>query len=299
MKTCQTNIAMKFIRKKSKYELLHQKWAKRHGKIKSSFFQKHNQILSSVKSGAQKLAVGGASALVLVTIPPTPKLPPVPTPVISPQVDGKEIDKRVFLITDLKNELPDQVRPLNRVEEDVVEQTLTRHFGVVVKAELEDTRLNRTYGFIGQEQHLARYPGDNMDVHFDSFEASQKFYKYGMAPGLGAYRYFGADTLGGEREKWYIAVQTFLSPGYYEHTGDYNNFFKFRKMLVVNPQNGKAVVAVIGDAGPAQWTGKSLGGSPEVMNYLERVDGAQKGPVLYFFVDDPQGVVPLGPVEIQ
>ena len=34
------------------------------------------------------------------------------------------------------------------------------------------------------------------------------------------------------------------------------------------------------------------------MKYLERVDGAQKGPVLYFFVNDPFDNVQLGPIEI-
>ena len=56
---------------------------------------------------------------------------------------------------------------------------------------------------------------------------------------------------------------------------------------------------VIGDAGPAVWTGKHLGGSPEVMYYLEREDGARRGPVLYFFIDDPQDLVPLGPIQVK
>ena len=68
-------------------------------------------------------------------------------------------------------------------------------------------------------------------------------------------------------------------------------------MLVVNPHNGKAIVVVIADAGPAQWTGKQLGGSPEVMKYLERYDGTQVRGVLYFFIDDPNNEVPLGPID--
>ena len=67
-------------------------------------------------------------------------------------------------------------------------------------------------------------------------------------------------------------------------------------MIVVNPDNGKAVVAAIGDAGPAPYTGKHLGGSPEVMSHLERQDGAAKGPVLYFFINDKENKIPLGPV---
>jgi len=34
-------------------------------------------------------------------------------------------------------------------------------------------------------------------------------------------------------------------------------------MLVVNPQNGKAIVADIADAGPSPWTGKQLADRPK------------------------------------
>jgi hypothetical protein len=124
-----------------------------------------------------------------------------------------------------------------------------------------------------------------------------------MAPGLGAWRYF-TDSSGTltqrdiDREKYYIAVQTFLAPGFDSNPKDYTDFFKYRKMLVVNPQNGKSIVADIADAGPSPWTGKQLGGSPEIMNYLERFDGSQKGAVLYFFIDDPNDTIPLGPVNL-
>jgi hypothetical protein len=209
----------------------------------------------------------------------------------------------VFLISDLSYELPDVVQPLSAPEEDLIAQTVTRHFNIRVTPELQGIRLNRSYGYIGAEQHLARYPGDTMNSHFDSTDDSQKYYSSGMAPGLGAWGYFARsqtsmtqqDAL---REKYYIAVQTFMSPGYNENVRVYNEFFKYRKMLVINPNNGKGIVVVIGDAGPAVWTGKHLGGSPEVMNYLERVDGAQKGPVLYFFVNDPFDNVPLGPISV-
>src|SRR3990170_3560870 len=143
-----------------------------------------------------------------------------------------------------------------------------------------------------------------MRKDFDVEEEARNFYSDGMAPGLGAWGYFAPsremftekDKM---REKYYIAVQTFLVPDYNKRVSEYRDFFKYRKMLVVNAENGKAIVAVIGDAGPAEWTGKHLGGSPEVMKHLERVDGARKGPVLYFFIDDPQDQVPLGPIDIK
>jgi hypothetical protein len=191
---------------------------------------------------------------------------------------------------------------LSSEEEKKAGELLSAHYGIAVAAELEGKRLNRSYGYIGAEQHLARYPGDTMESHFDNPDDAAKYWSSGMAPGLGAWGYFvpGGQQMSEtdvQREKYYLAVQTFLSPNFNQRISEYRDFYKFRKMLVVNPNNGKAVVAVIGDAGPAQWTGKSLGGSPEVMKYLERVDGRAKGPVLYFFVDDPNDTVPLGPVE--
>ena len=187
-------------------------------------------------------------------------------------------------------------------EESSVGKVLTRDFGFPVSAELQGIRLNRSYGYIGAEQHLMRYPGDTMVTHFATNEEAEKYVSSGMAPGLGGWGYFARSQPEmtkeeSDREKYYIAVQSFLAPGFAEHTGEYIKFFKFRKMLVVNPQNGRAIVTVIGDAGPAEFTGKHLGGSPEVMRYLERVDGSGRGPVLYFFIDDPDNKVPLGPIE--
>lgn len=215
---------------------------------------------------------------------------------------GKDLDKKIFVINDLSKILPQTVEPLTDAQEKQITNVFARYYGVNAIAELDGKRLNRSYGYIGAEQHLRRFDGDTMEAHFDppagGAADSEKYYSSGMAPGRGAWGYFGSDEKATQREKYYIAVQTFLSPGWQENSKEMYAFFKFRKMLVVNPQNGKAVVAVIGDAGPAAWTGKHLGGSPEVMKYLERVDGRQKGPVLYFFLDDPDDTIPLGPLSI-
>lgn len=67
-------------------------------------------------------------------------------------------------------------------------------------------------------------------------------------------------------------------------------------MLVYNPKNKKAAVAVVGDAGPSPWTGKHFGGSPELMHYLDMKDGKAKSKALVLFVDDKDNKVPLGPL---
>lgn len=292
--------------KTSHYHHLRKKWTTRHAEIKHAVRTKHKDAFSwaSTKFPFHQLSAGSLGGLMLLTAPAAMAFPTASQDVTKNEEFVRTIDKKIFLVSDLSNKVPQEVRALSPDEEERIAGILSARFGISVTPEIDDKRLNRTYGYIGAEQHLARFPGDHMSTHFSTEDDAKNYYGSGMAPGLGAWRYF-AESRGSmtqkdsDREKYYIAVQTFLAPGYNQNVKDYSDFFKFRKMLVVNPENGKAVVADIGDSGPAVWTGKQLGGSPEVMNYLERVDGAQKGPVLYFFIDDPDDSVPLGPIEVQ
>lgn len=278
-------------KKRTHFEHLKEKWTKKHRKLHNKLWKKHKKALNWALDKSKKLAIGsGFAGAMLLTASPGVISNILPTPDASAQAQSTQnIDKKALLIYDLLQVLPDSVRPLTKPEEDVIAQTLTRHFGIIVTPELQGKRLNRSYGIIGAEQHLARFPGD---------------WSSRMAPGLGAWGYFTQsrsqltekDIL---REKYYIAVQTFLSKDFNNRVKEYIDFYKYRKMLLVNPDNGKSIVADIADSGPAVWTGKHLGGSPEVMKYLERVDGAQRGPVLYFFIDDPQDNVPLGPISVK
>ena len=183
---------------------------------------------------------------------------------------------------------------------------LTAHLtNVPTVSELEGYRLNTSVGRIGAEQHLYRYPGDNLNEHFGSAEERLVHQSSGFAPGLGAYGYFAPSKAAMtpeivEREKYYVAIQTFLSPNWQGNVHQAYNWFKYRKVLVYHPVTRKAVVAVVGDAGPALSTGKNYGGSPEVMNALNAHDGYGTPPVMMFFVeDDPDNPVPLGPVNFE
>lgn len=288
-------------RQKSHYHKLRTKLVQRHAELQKKVMDRHYGPVTDLVQNAKQVALGSMGGLMLLTSSHLPAVP-LPHPMTKEEV-GINLDDNVFLISDLTSLLPSSVEPLTPEQEEKITQKLTEHYGVKVAAEINGLRLNRSYGYIGAEQHLARYPGDTMATHFDNPEDSEAYYSSGMAPGLGAWGYFmdpgdtGLTEKAVEREKYYIAVQTFLSPNFASKVREYRDFYRFRKMLVVNPQNGKAIVAVIGDAGPATWTGKSLGGSPEVMKYLERVDGRAKGPVLYFFLEDPNDSIPLGPLE--
>ena len=287
----------------SHYSHLKRKWVAHHRKLQKKLWKKHGSSLAwlAEKFPKHQLAAGSLGTLLMLSAP-VQALLPKPELLLANQVEER-VDKTTQLKEKLVPVLPSPVRPLTPDEETRIGQILSDTFGFRTTAELDGRKLNRSYGIIGAEQHLARYPGDSMATHFSSPEESVLYYSSGMAPGLGAWRYFAPSReamtpTDVAREKYYIAVQTFLVPDYNQKVAEYRNFFRFRKMLVVNAGNGKAIVSVIGDAGPAGWTGKHLGGSPEVMKYLERVDGAGKGPVLYFFIDDPEDKIPLGPIAL-
>lgn len=289
------------------YKHLKNLWTEQHRKLQADIADKHGDAWSWLSHHTKNAALGSvALASVAMGQPVVGSAPAmineIPIPTVSPPpVDSESLDPSVFLVHDLAGKVPKEVRPLTREEEENITQSLSKSFGLPIKAELDGKRLNTSYGYIGAEQHLMRYPGDTIGSHFQTAEEAGSYARSGMAPGRGAWGYFapsqGALTQKDiDREKYYLAVQTFLSPGFMENVREQYEFYKYRKMLVLNPENGRAMVVVIADAGPAAWTGKQLGGSPEVMSYLKRVDGRQKGPVLYFFIDDPEDKIPLGPV---
>lgn len=285
---------MKFKARRPHYEYLKNKWSLRHQAIQNKFWEKHSD---SVKH----LALGSLGGLMLLFSPP--KLLPPPELTLSRSDVLKDYDQNVLLTQSLSDKMPKEVRSLDPLEEEKITNMLSRNFGFKVVSEIDKVRLNRNYGVIGGEQHLYRYPGDNLYAHTESAGEFAKYGGAGIAPGLGAWGYFSHSQsefgeIDKQRERYYLAIQTFLAPGFAENFGKYRDFFKFRKMLVVNPKTGQAVVAVVGDAGPAEWTGKHLGGSPEVMDALGLAGGPRKGPVLYFFIDDPKDKVPLGPVKV-
>ena len=169
-------------------------------------------------------------------------------------------------------------------DEKELEKLLSNRFGLNLKTTLDGNRLNKSIGYIGAEQHLYRWPGDNLSKH--------NLIQSGIAPNKGAFGYF--DTA--EQEEYYIAAQIHMLPDWNKNWSRLKPWYRFRKVLVYNPDNGKAVVAVIGDAGPSEYTGKTFGGSPEIMKYLERVDGSQKGKVIVLFIDNADSRVRLGAI---
>lgn len=266
--------------------------------------------VGKIREHSAKLLGAGALAGTLLIAPPTDQVRVLPEPEKNLVLSGEAerlpaIPTRIQIVDELKKILPGNIRPLTHDEEKVLERLFLEKMGISARGTLEGEHLNTTYGKIGAEQHLRRYPGDTITQHAPGDQdygedRPAEMLKEGMAPGLGAWGYFAPSKQAltpqlAETERWYAVVQTLYLPDWNERVAYLRDWYKFRKVLIVNTDNGKAVVAAIADSGPAAWTGKHFGGSPEVMDYLggERY---KKGPVILFFVDDPDNKVPLGPV---
>lgn len=303
-------------------EDLRSKLKLKHLQIKTEFEERHKDAsdflksqkidLGKIREHSSRLITAGALAGTLALSSPNSTLALLPPPdeIIERAKSNASpmpaVSKATKLRDALKKILPENIRPLNQQEEKYLERVLEELTGVPAKATLEGEHLNTTYGKIGAEQHLRRYPGDVNANHApdpDEYggDNPEEILKEGMAPGLGAWGYFAPSKEAltpdlEETERWYAVVQTLYLPDWNTRQPYLKDWYKHRKVLIVNTDNGKVVVAAIADSGPAAFTGKHFGGSPEVMDYLGGTR-YKKGPVLLFFVDDPENRVPLGPVE--
>ncbi|MFC1710301.1 hypothetical protein ACFL0F_01400 [Patescibacteria group bacterium] len=265
------------------------------------YFREKGTEIGRVRQHSAKIIGAGALTGSLLISPPTGvKALPAPHEVIEKvRLAGGTIEAegmQKVLVDSLKLVIPERPRPLSREEEKHLEQLFNETTGIKAKATLEGEHLNTTYGYIGAEQHLRRYPGDTINGH-----GTPSIQRSGLAPGLGAWGYFANSKAEMshslvETEKWYAVVQTLYLPDWGTRQPHLKNWYKHRKVFIVNTQNGNAVICAVADSGPAAWTGKHFGGSPEVMHYLGG-SRYKKGAVIIFFVDDPENKIPLGPVE--
>lgn len=282
---------------------------KKHG-IDLERMRDHAVKTASFAGVATSALVGPAYARTLQNSEPehSPLEPSAITVVTSPQekeafseLAGPDI--RLAYQPELFSEKIEQIVPnpgpvLTPEQETAVQDLIQTTYGIPAKAELEGNRLNAVYGVMAGEQHLPVYPGDTLANH--SSDPTKEL--TGMIPqgALPAWGYFAPSKAAVtdqdiQRERYYIAAQTFLAPGWKQNVNRLYTWFKYRKMVMVNPETGSAIVVVIGDAGPSPYLNRTFGGSNEVMIGLD-LGLKRKGAVYGFFVDDPEDKIPLGPV---
>jgi hypothetical protein len=180
---------------------------------------------------------------------------------------------------------------LPKEEQLYLEQQLTDMLGFEVTSELNGYHLQQSTGVMSALPHLKRFPTDTLAQHELYKEAGIRAFRSSFS----WFTELGQLTPQAiEREKYYVAVQASFLPQWQENPQLTREWFKFRKMVVINAVDQKAVVAVVGDIGPAEWMKAQFGGSPEIIREAKVWSIDNKGHVLVYFINDPTNQVPLG-----
>ncbi len=184
---------------------------------------------------------------------------------------------------------------LPREQSLYLEQQLTDLLGFEVASELDGYHLPYTLGVLSALPHLKRHPQDQIAQHdvFQEAGLSEKRSSFGWFTDMGQ-----LTPAAVEKEKYYVSLPIELLPEWRTNSQALKSWYKYRKVVIINPMNERAVVASVGDVGPGDWMQHQFGASPEVIRQLEVWDLKSQGRVFVFFVNDPEEKVPLGFLDI-
>gem|GEM_PF-3905609 len=148
---------------------------------------------------------------------------------------------------------------------------------------LEGYDIPATTGKVGREQHLyLTSGGEDAGTHY-SLSGTPSAAQNGMAGGYGS---FGTSSspASTDQERYYINMRWNYAEWYEDsstmdsfnrpmtRTRNLNttakNWHRHKKVIVTNPNNGRQLVVSIEESGPALWTGRVSGLSPEAMSEL-------------------------------
>ncbi len=219
-----------------------------------------------------------------------------PQPALAKAATWISAEEHRAVIEKMMTTLKQPVGSIAREDSLYLEQQLTDLFGVEVASELDQYRLPHTYGMMAALPHLKRHPEDQLHVH-------QQFLEAGLAACRSSFGWFtelGQLTpLAVDREKYFVTLQIDLQPAWIKSAKELSEWYKYRKVMVINPVHELAIVGAVGDFGPGNWLQHQFGGSPELVSHLKVWDLESQGKVIVYFINDPENAVPLGPIEMK
>lgn len=174
-----------------------------------------------------------------------------------------------------------------------LEQQLTDIFGFEVTSQLEGRDLPFIIGTMAAAPHNKRFPSDQLTDHGRYLEA-------GMAP---TRTQFGWMLDSGQlsdtavnQEAFGISLPLTYLPEWQTGHQDIKSWFKFRKVVVINPFELRAVVCAVNHIAPVSTLKYQFEGSPELIRMGSIWSPKTQGRVIVLFVNDEQNQVPLGPI---
>jgi hypothetical protein len=175
-----------------------------------------------------------------------------------------------------------------------VEQQVSDLVGFQVATKLQNHELLHTQGSILALPHLKRSPRDTASDHrYPQAPFSQKRSTFGWIDHLKTTHGIAEDV-----EEYYIALPLHLIPTWSQESAALKEWYTFRKMLVLNPQEQLAVVCRVADSLSTNTAKYQFGGSPELILAGRCWSADTLGRVLVFFVVDDTNTIPVGPLSL-
>lgn len=227
------------------------------------------------------------------TLPTGQTLPSQVTP--NQVAEWVSIDEHRSVMEKMVSTLKLPAGNLPREQSLYLEQQITDLLGFEVTSELDGHQLPSTFGMMSALPHLKRHPQDQLEEH-------EQFQEAGLEErrsSLGWFTEMGQLTdTAVNREKYFVSLQIDLSPEWQLQSKQLKEWYKYRKVVVINPMVQKAAVACVGDFGPGNWIQHQFGGSPEIIRQLSVWDLASQGKVFIFLVNDVDNTLPLGVMDM-
>lgn len=178
------------------------------------------------------------------------------------------------------------ILPPSRLEPETslyLEQQISELTGIEITAELDGYQLPYQMGIIKSLPHIKRHPTDSLEAHTHVLEAgfSIKRNSYGWS----------YET----PEEYSLSLPLHTFPILPDQRLSAKKWYKFRKMLVINPIERKAVIAAVTDTQFSPVQKYQFGGSPELIRDLHAWSPNTLGHVLIFFLAKTN-TYPYGPV---
>lgn len=185
---------------------------------------------------------------------------------------------------------------INQDELLYLEQQLSDIVGFTVSSQFENIALPYIWGKAKSLPHIKRHPTDNLDLHEYIHEATitNKRSVYGW---LNLVQSTKEEIAIREQYSVTLPLLTFEHPELPSER--FIQWFKYKKVLMINPQSKKMAVAQISNIVLPQQPKYALGLSPELSRNLETWRPPSQGNIFFLFVDDAQDKVPLGMLEYE
>lgn len=177
-----------------------------------------------------------------------------------------------------------------------LEQQLSDLLGMSVMGSLDDHELPFHTGTIESEAHRRRFPSDELPAH-------RQFPEAGLRNTRSFFGWFITDNalsdLAEQRERYTLSLPLAYLPQWSTAADALKAWYKYRKVIVINPFDARAVVACIGDVTFSQALRYQFGGSPELIREGMFWSPACQGRACVLFIDESFREVPLGPLQLR